>query len=167
MKDEVSVTGTLVWYYYICKREVWLMSRQIIPNPDDENILIGRFLQEFSYNRAKKEISVDNIKFDIVKRKNGKIVVGEIKKSSRYLQSARMQLAYYLLRLKEMGIMAEGELLIPEERKKETVKLDSKTEEELYKTINEIEKIIVQDSPPGPEKNVFCKKCAYSDFCWI
>ncbi len=24
-----SITGTLIWYYYICQREVWLMSRQI------------------------------------------------------------------------------------------------------------------------------------------
>ncbi|MBM3239523.1 Dna2/Cas4 domain-containing protein [Candidatus Poribacteria bacterium] len=25
----INITGTLIWYYYICKREVWLMSRSL------------------------------------------------------------------------------------------------------------------------------------------
>lgn len=28
----MEVTGTLIWYYYICKREVWLMFHQIAPD---------------------------------------------------------------------------------------------------------------------------------------
>ncbi len=143
------------------------MARQIVPNQDDENILIGRFLQEFSYKREKKEIALENVKFDIVKRRDGKVVVGEIKKSSRYLKSARMQLAYYLLQLKERGVEAEGELLIPEERKKEKVVLDGALEKELVKAEEEIRKIIAGEKPPIPVKNSYCRKCAYGDFCWI
>lgn len=165
--DEVKVTGTLVWYYYICPREVWLMSRQIVPNQDDENILIGRFLQEFSYKREKKEIALENVRFDIVKRKHGKVVVGEIKKSSRYLKSARMQLAYYLLQLKGRGVEAEGELLIPEERKKEKVVLDEKLEKELMEAEKVIKNIIIGEKLPFPVKNRYCRRCAYGDFCWI
>ncbi len=165
--EQTKVTGTLVWYYYICSREVWLMARHVIPNPDDENILVGRFLQEFSYKREKKEVNLENVKFDIIKKKRGKVVVGEVKKSSRYLKSARMQLAFYLLQLKEQGLEAEGELLVPEERKKEKVILDEDTEKELFYAKEEIKKIISEERPPSPQKTPFCKKCAYSDFCWI
>ena len=167
MMEDAQVTGTLVWYFYICKREVWLMSRHIVPDQDDENILIGRFLQEFSYSRLKKEVSLENVKLDVIKRGKGNIVVGEVKKSSRYLNSAKMQLVYYLLKLKEIGIVAEGELLIPEERKKEKVILCSELEKEIYETIIEIKSIIYNEKPPAPIKISFCNKCAYSDFCWI
>lgn len=39
----ISVTGTFIWYYYICKREVWLISRQLSPDERDENVEWGRF----------------------------------------------------------------------------------------------------------------------------
>jgi CRISPR-associated exonuclease Cas4 len=42
----MEVNGTLVWYYSICKREVWLMSRNISPDQRDTNIDIGRFIHE-------------------------------------------------------------------------------------------------------------------------
>ncbi|MCD6318594.1 Dna2/Cas4 domain-containing protein, partial [Candidatus Aerophobetes bacterium] len=25
------ITGTLIWYYYICRREVWLMAHELHP----------------------------------------------------------------------------------------------------------------------------------------
>ena len=25
-----DITGTMIWYYFICRREVWLISRQIV-----------------------------------------------------------------------------------------------------------------------------------------
>ncbi|MGC8937341.1 MAG: Dna2/Cas4 domain-containing protein, partial [Candidatus Methanomethylicaceae archaeon] len=28
------ITGTLVWYFFICKREVWLMGHEITPDED-------------------------------------------------------------------------------------------------------------------------------------
>jgi len=34
-----NITGTLIWYYYICERECWLMAHQI--NPHQENALLG------------------------------------------------------------------------------------------------------------------------------
>jgi len=29
MASELRVTGTMVWYYYVCQREVWLMAHQL------------------------------------------------------------------------------------------------------------------------------------------
>ncbi|HHY29486.1 MAG TPA: Dna2/Cas4 domain-containing protein, partial [Syntrophaceticus sp.] len=27
--NQVGVGGTLIWYYFICKRQVWLISHQL------------------------------------------------------------------------------------------------------------------------------------------
>ena len=42
--NEVNVTGTLIWYYFICKREVWLMSRQLTPDQENTDLALGQIL---------------------------------------------------------------------------------------------------------------------------
>lgn len=77
-----------------------------------------------------------------------------------------MQLAFYLYRLKRLGIDAQGELLIPKEKKRVAVSLDEKTSSELDKAIAEIENIISSFIPPESVKIRFCTRCAYREFCW-
>lgn len=160
------VTGTLIWYYCICKREVWLMARRLTPDEDDVNIDIGRFIHQNTYSREKKEIDLGNAKLDLIHNENGELVVGEVKKSSRFLESAKTQLLFYLLQLKEMGIDARGELLIPAEKKKVQVELDATSEKEIQNIISEIENIVNDTSAPPPVKTKWCRNCAYSEFCW-
>lgn len=162
----LNVTGTLVWYYYICPREVWLMARQLTPDEDNPNIDLGRFISKNTYKRDKKEISVGHIKMDILRKEKGKLVIGEVKKSSRYEKSATMQLAFYLLELKERGVDAVGELMFPKEKKKVQVELTEELIAELEKAKREILRITYQDKPQPPKKIVFCRNCAYADFCW-
>jgi len=162
-----QITGTLIWYYYICPREVWLMAHELNPNQEDPFLEIGRLLQQDTYRREKKEINVGNMKIDLIRRKNGETVVGEIKKSSRFERSATMQLAFYLYRLKQRGINATGELLIPKERKRISVEPTPDVEDELKQTFHHIKEIINQDNPPEPAKNKYCTSCAYREFCWV
>ena len=68
---EIKVTGTLMWYYYICHRQVWLMARHVVPEQDHANLDFGRFLQDTAYARDRKEISVGHLKFDLIRRKDG------------------------------------------------------------------------------------------------
>ncbi len=84
MEDEIKVNGTLIWYYMICKREVWMMARQITADQDDDNMGIGRYLHEHRYNREKKEIEVGNGKMDFVQRKDGHLIASEMKKAISY-----------------------------------------------------------------------------------
>lgn len=142
------------------------MAHQIEPEQDDENIKIGRLIGENAYQRDKKEIDVGTGKFDLIKTEKGELVVGEIKKSSRFVESATKQLLFYLMQLKEMGIEARGELLIPEEKKKIQVFLDKDSEQEIQRAIDHIIFIINQEFPPKPEKNKYCRNCAYKEFCW-
>lgn len=167
MEDqELHVSGTLVWYYYICKREVWLIGHQITPNQDDTNIVLGRFIQDFSYPREQKELAVGHSKMDVFRTSNGELIIGEVKKSSKYIQSARMQLAFYLSELKRHGIVARGELRFPKEKKREEIILDDRMEQELENTRREILRILYLPQPPPPGKIRFCKNCAYNEFCW-
>lgn len=162
-----NVTGTLVWYYHICHREVWLMSHQLNPDQDDPNLDLGRFLQTQAYKRDHKEISIGHIKLDIFRRNKDHLVVGEVKKSSKYEESATMQLAFYLQELKEAGVQAVGELLFPTERRKVVVELTEEIEKKLGQVRQEILKIIYQESPPAPKKIAFCRNCAYAELCWV
>lgn len=164
--EDLRVTGTLVWYYYICRREVWLMAHNLAPDQDDTNIVLGRFFGEQSYSRDRKEISFGNMKFDVLKKDEHGLVLAEVKKSSKFVQSARMQLSFYLSELKDNGIEARGELLFPREKRKEMVELDEHTLAELEYAKGEIRRIITLDIPPAPQKNQYCGKCAYAEFCW-
>lgn len=167
MESIIEITGTLIWYYYICHREVWLMARKIEPDQGDSNIQIGRFIQEQTYLRDKKEISLGNIKLDIIRVKDGQVVVvGEVKKSSKFKKIATMQLAFYLLELKSAGINAVGELMFPTEKKKILVELNDELIADLVKAKEDILRIIYLETPPQPIKINFCKSCAYSELCW-
>ena len=143
------------------------MAHELNPNEDNTFLEIGRLLSQETYKRERKEITVGNLKMDILKKgKDGRMIVGEIKKSSRFQKSAVNQLSFYLYRLKKMGVQATGELLIPKEKKRITVVLDEDKEKELKKAFSSIEKIIKQERPPEAVKIRFCRNCAYQEFCW-
>lgn len=162
----MPVTGTHIWYYFICKREVWLMIHQIAPDQEDENIDLGRFINEHTYQRNKQEVTIGSIKVDRVRREDGHLVIGEVKKSSRFLESSRYQLLYYLRTLKEMGIEAKGELLFPEEKRREVVVLTEKEEEKLDAAVADIRRIARLPVAPESVKIPFCRRCAYREYCW-
>lgn len=164
--QELHVSGTLVWYYYICPREVWLIGHHITADQDDANVSLGRFIQDYSYPRERKELSVGHSKLDVFKVGNGELIIGEVKKTSKYRQSARMQLAFYLNELKQRGVNARGELRFPREKTREEVFLDEETEKELDTTRRDILRILYLPQPPPSAKIKFCKKCAYAEFCW-
>lgn len=163
---EFRITGTYVWYYCVCKREVWLLSRGITPDQSDENMDIGRFLHENAYSREKKEIDFYGMKLDIIKKENEQLIIGEIKKSSKYLESAKMQLLHYLNELEKQGIEAEGVLLIPEEKKRHAIVLDEEGKRKLNEVLDGIKEVVAREVPPKPEKINYCKNCAYNELCW-
>lgn len=160
------ITGTLIQSYNICKRQTWLMAHQIIPDQEHPYIELGRLIDEESYDRDKKKINFENVVLDLVKSDEGDIIVGEVKKSSKARESARLQLAFYLYKLKESGINARGVLLFPEERKRMMVELTPELENELEKIFKDIERIIFQPVPPPFKKIGYCKNCGYKEFCW-
>lgn len=159
------INGTLVQSYMICKRQAWLMSRQIIPDQQNPYIELGRLIDEESYSRDKKKINLDNIVIDLIRAEDEDILIGEVKKSSKAKESAKMQLLFYLYVLKEKGLKTKGILLFPEEKKREYVELTEELENKIITLIEQIEYTILQELPPTFKKINFCKNCGYKEFC--
>lgn len=164
--NEIRITGNTIQYYYICKRKVWMSVRQIDPDEDNPHLEFGRFISQSTYSRNKKEIKLENIIVDLSKLEDSRIIIGEVKKSSRAAHAARMQLCYYLYVLKEYGIDAEGELLFPKEKKKEKVFLTDEAIKELEDAMEDIRNIASGGIPPPAVKIGYCTNCAYREFCW-
>ena len=160
------INGTLIASYFICKRELWLMAHELIPDQENSFLEMGRFIEEEAYKDEEKGFLIGEMKIDVVKQGDENIIIGEIKKSSRSELSGIMQLSYYLMRLKEYGIVAKGEVLIPKERKKIPVEINEEIEERLIEAIKDINMIISEPYPPKPEKIKYCTHCAYKEFCW-
>jgi CRISPR-associated exonuclease Cas4 len=163
---DFGIGGTLIWYYFICPRQVWLIAHQLTPDGEDTNIQIGRLIDETSYAREKKQLIVGSSKMDIFRAESDGLVVGEVKKSSRYRRSARMQLAFYLKELRGRGVHARGELRFPREKEIESVELTDTLIGELDKAEAHIREIVALEHPPLPARIHLCTKCAYAEFCW-
>ncbi|MBA2783338.1 MAG: CRISPR-associated protein Cas4 [Rubrobacteraceae bacterium] len=161
-----QITGTLVWYYAICPREAWLMAHELEPERNFDLLAEGRLNQEAHYKRATKELSLPGMRLDGVRREGDRLIVSEVKKSSRFLPATRLQLGYYLWRLDKEGMEAAGEILIPKERKREVVELTPELKGQVEGIMEEIEALVAQPAPPPTVKIPFCKNCAYAEFCW-
>jgi len=161
-----KINGTILNSFYICKRKTWFLAHEILPDYNNPLLEIGRIIEKNSYARNEKGFNLLNIKIDLVRKGGERIIIGEVKKSSKNIKPAIMQVSYYLMNLKEQGIITKGEILIPKERKKIPVFLTDEIENELKIAIKEVENIIDQDYPPNKERIKFCTHCAYREFCW-
>ncbi|NCQ53420.1 MAG: CRISPR-associated protein Cas4 [Caldisericum sp. CG2_30_36_11] len=161
-----QITGVLLQSYKNCKRQAWLMAHQIVADQDNTYLALGRLIDEDSYKRNVKRVEMGNLIIDLVKTKRGEVLIGEVKKSSKSPEAAKLQLAYYLYFLKKNNVTSKGMLLFPKERKKIPVELSSELEKEVEQTIKEIQQIVQSEIPPSKEKNRFCNNCAYREFCW-
>lgn len=163
----MGLTGSLVNAYFVCKRKLWLYAHQVSPDPDWELLELGRLITEETYKRDRKELEGKGMKIDVIQHSDGNTVVGEIKKSSKGLKPAKMQLAFYLYQLKQKGANLRGELLIPKERKRIGVELNEAMEQELKQAFTDMGKIVSSEKPPKPKKIGYCRNCAYREFCWV
>ncbi|MEM4546679.1 MAG: CRISPR-associated protein Cas4 [Nitrososphaerota archaeon] len=164
LSSDKVITGTLLWYYAVCKREVWLMSHRVTPDEEHYMLEFGRVTHETFYTRMRREVEVEGMKIDVIQGRDG--VVCEVKTSSRFLEATRLQLGYYLLRLEEMGANTSGMILVPRERKRIQVVLDEGLRSKIKTALHEIKELCLQPLPPPPVRISFCKRCAYHDFCW-
>ena len=101
---------------------------------------------------------------DVYRLAEERLLIGEVKKV-RYRESARMQLAFYLKGAGVHGGSRRG-VAFPGRENTEKVALDKETVTELARAEKEILLLIELEKPPPPEKNRFCRRCAYTEFCW-
>lgn len=162
----MKITGVKINYYHICHTKLWLFSHNITLEHENDNVNIGKLLQEERYTKNKKDITIDNtISIDFIQQRNGIIELHEIKKTKKMEEAQLFQMRYYLYYLKKKGVNAKGIMNYPLLNKIEEVELTPDDEKKLDGFIKEIEKIVV-GRMPHPKRSRICQKCAYFDFCF-
>lgn len=163
----MDVTGSMLNSYIICPRQAWMCAHGISGDKDNDFLREGLYIHEQAYqkNHEKEKAFGENV-IDTVQNKEGKLIVGEVKKSSKCIESARVQLLYYLYSLKQQGIDAEGVLQFPEKKKVEKVILDEAGIRKVEQILLECEAVVSQERPPQPRWTGCCMKCSYCECCY-
>lgn len=163
--SDLAYTGTQINYYFVCHRKLWLFTRDIRFEDENEYVQLGRLIDENSYKRNKKQIEIGNIKIDFIDQKG---VIHEIKKSDRIEKAHIYQLKYYIYTLRGMGVEGiTGEIDYPKLKKKETVVWEEADEAEFETIFSSIRDILGREKPPAVINQPYCKKCAYYEFCYV
>ena len=163
--DAVRTNGVKVNYFFICKRKLWLYSKNLTMESGSDQVTLGKLLHDQSYRYLpRREIMIDNlIKIDLVDRG----VIHEVKYSRKMEEAHRWQILYYLYYLKQLGLDGlKGEINYPKLRRKEEVSLSSKEETEMLQILREIKQIESSSEPPEASFSRLCKKCSYAELCW-
>ena len=145
----MRVNGTLINYYFHCKRQCYLHGNRLNLEDNSENVKIGQAIHEERSERGKNtEITIDNIKLDKLTTE----YLVEVKKSDADVKAATWQLMYYLKVLKSKGIERKGKLEFIEKNKSDKkiiiIELDEENEIKLDKYVKEIEELIINDKIP-------------------
>ncbi|WP_236682834.1 CRISPR-associated protein Cas4 [Thermus filiformis] len=164
---EEPLTATLMGYYGVCPREAWLMGHALEPYPDHELLALGRLLQETAYREERKEVALPGMRLDLLEREGEALVVAEVKRRSGQREAHLLQLGYYLLALKRLGLEARGELRYPEERKVERVELTPDLEARVREAEEALRALLKAPTPPPARRIPACSGCAYFEFCFV
>lgn len=164
----MNVNGTLMNYYFHCKRQCYLHGNRINLENNSENVKIGKALHEAKLSDSKNtELEIYNIKID----KLSKDYLTEIKKSDADENASKWQLYFYLYVLKSKGIIRKGKLEFIEKNKSDKkiiiLELTPDIEAELIKYIDDIELLIDSNEIPPVLHKKQCTKCAYYEYCYI
>lgn len=191
----MKITGTHIAYYFICARKLWFFHHNIRCEYENDAVRLGKHIHETSYDRRKKEVSIDGrIVVDWIDHE--KKIVHEVKKSDRMETSHTWQLKYYMWYLEQKGLdVADentlglanedlkeleninlsdvkergyiGELNYPRLKKIKKVILTTKDRNRLEAEIlPEIERISVLEKPPDTIEWKVCKTCSYNELCY-
>lgn len=160
------ISGIMIYYYIVCKRKLWYFYNQIQMEAENENVKIGKVLDENSYEREEKHINIDDvISIDYIKSKG---ILHEVKKSKKIEEAGIMQVKYYLYYLKQKGLEnIRGKVDYP--LLKQSIDIELTEEDDIYieSLLIDLKEIVNRDIPPLLERKGICKNCAYFELCFI
>lgn len=161
------VIGTMIAYYFVCKRKLYYHVHQLRMEQDNEDVALGKLLDETSYARDEKHITIDDkISIDFIRDHH---MLHEVKKSKAIEEAGIWQLKYYLYYLKQRGCQELcGKIDYPRLHQSIEVVLTETDEQRLEEVVQKIQEICNATVPKDfPKKKSICKKCAYFDLCYI
>ncbi len=164
----MQVNGTLINYFFHCKRQCYLFGNRMNFEDNSEDVKIGRAIhEEKSLNNDNTEINIGNVKIDKITKE----YITEVKKSDADVEASKWQLIYYMYILKNKGIIRKGKLEFIEKNKQERkviyIELTYEIEQQLLKYIKEVEILLSENFTPSVINSYKCKKCAYYSYCYI
>ena len=161
-------TATLINYFHICHRKLWLHANDIRMEHSSDVVTEGKLIGENTYQQRPVkyvELQIDGIKIDFYDAKNR--VVHEVKKSDKIETAHEAQVKYYLYVLKKHGIDgATGIIEYPTIRHTTHVELSEDDLNLIPLWEAEIASIISSDAIPVVIEKPICKKCSYFEFCY-
>lgn len=133
---------------------------------ENEDVMLGKLLDESSYKKDDKHINIDNIiNIDFIREHRE---LHEIKKSKAIEEAGIWQVKYYLYYLKKKGVSGlKAKIDYPLIKKNVVVELTEEDEHFIEEIIRDIMDIKKQLVPPEFESKKICSKCAYHDLCLI
>ncbi|MBP8992005.1 MAG: CRISPR-associated protein Cas4 [Spirochaetes bacterium] len=163
------MTGMYINYYFLCQKKLWLFSHNICFENTSEDVSIGKFISENTYERKLHEIHIINyeneVAIDFYDRKRK--VIHEVKKSRKMEELHKWQVKYYIYVLNKNGIPGvKGEIDYPKLKRIINVELTEDDIKELDNAIKDINLIICNNNAPKTLKKPYCKKCSYYEFCY-
>lgn len=163
----MKINGTLMNYYFHCKRQCYLFGNRLNLEDNSEEVKIGKAIHEEHAEKDNVELAIENIRLDKLTAE----YLTEIKKSDADIEASKWQLLYYLKILKEKGIERKGKLEFVEKNKSSkkivVIELTDKLEKELGQYIQEIQQLLQQEEIPQVLNKSKYKKCAYYEYCYI
>ena len=164
MPKLTKFTGTEVGYFFICRKKLWWFAHGIQMETESDRVKMGKLVHENSYERRKKEITIDD-KIVLDWQSDG--VIHEVKLTDKMEEAHEFQLLYYIYYIKQKGVEGlTGRIDYPKLRQTKKVELTIEKELELEKALREMEKVVSLDAPPEVELMKICRSCSYSELCW-
>ncbi len=161
--ENLHITGVRVNYFFVCPRKLWLFDRGIQMEKNSDRVFLGRLLDEESFPRKRKRITIDDlIAIDVL----DDTTVYEVKYSRSFEKASKMQLGYYLYYLRKLGIEREGLLSYPRLRRRESMILTDGFIQEIEEALLKIQKVLALPSPPKAARRLYCPTCSYFEFCF-
>lgn len=163
---EERITGTMIYYYFVCRRKLWYFTHEISMENENEDVMLGKLLDENSYPRDDRHINIDNvINIDFIREHQE---LHEIKKSRAIEEAGIWQVKYYLYYLKQRGVAGlKAKIDYPLLKKNLIVELTEEDEKRLDEITDDIAGLKKEMLPPEFETKKICSKCAYHDLCFI
>ncbi len=180
----MTITGTHVAYYHVCRRKLWLFANSIQMEHTSDIVYEGKFIGEMTYaGRSEKntqlELSVSlpflddreeekwigaaKIDFYDAKTKT----VHETKKSAKMEQAHIAQVKFYLYVLRQSGVdEAQAIIEYPKQRERTQVTLTPNEENDIKSWLSEIRAILESEVCPPVIRKPVCKQCSYYEFCY-
>lgn len=146
--------------------EALVFCHEINMESENEDVMLGKLLDEGSYKREDKHINIDNvINIDFIRERKE---LHEVKKSKAVEEAGVWQVKYYLYYLKKRGVDGlKAKIDYPLLKKNLVIELSKEDIKILEQTMEEIVQIKKAEVPTAFEEKKLCRKCAYHDICLI